>query len=1362
MSNNWICSPPVTNCTFTGNSAAITGGGIYNLNSDPTLKQCVLWANIAPTGTQIHDEGAIATSVSYCDVQGSWPGVGNIDKDPNLTPNPHLKAGSPCINAGDPAFVVNPLAPYDIDGENRIINGRVDIGADEYLDSDADGLPDWWESLHFESATGASFSADPDNDGLTNLQEYELFSSDPNADPIYVDDATDPSEDGSIDHPFDTIQEGLDAADDGDTVLVLAGTYTGAGNKELDFAGKSIVLNATTGAASTTIDCENSGRAFDFDNSETAGAAVISFTIENGQAGYGGAIRCDHAHPQFRDCIITTNTATVRGGGVYSTYSTLTFADCTISSNDPNGVWAEYGGAKILGTVILVTNDLVGNNLMLTGNGTIELYSGAKLDLADSEIRCSVAGMFDIIVETGEELVVGGESEIDLGDPAKSNPNYGTLDCKGKLKVKDKAKIIHANIHITQASIEDEAELSNNFIEVNSWAPYGLFYVDKKAKVYENVIHTDGDRIMNLYPEDSQYLIANNEIHMTITEGMGGTRAGLLELRGNPDFADGSCDPNSFFCRLDTVPDFDPNTWTLEELIFADGAKANLTNLVDFQYPYDEGGADEVLYVKHLVLGAGSVLNTSYNQIYYETLDGDPNCFRNEPLLGFSLINIALDDDIEFLVRVTHNNFVHPTDPNFNLIYVERIEDLEPDPAGMMRMQNIDTVDARAKGLFAKATGADVLVRFQYLFETSEPGTELIIYLSDVPELLSQNDPCRAEHYLEVARLLPPLDGQVGSVTRGSFGVFHEYVSPGNLDFVRGTRIEFELTGPNGASILINNWDPQVQCSVFTCKDIDGEYGVTVADFLTVIGEYGESAEMLSDGTSSVCLDGVFSDDGYVDSGDVISWDWTLSSLEDRTNLCNTELPLTEGAAKSGGMATAGVTLPGPVEYEGALLVAGKMYDPSKYNPAGENPYLEVFSSDGLYGYNEQTGFMGQFAPAFERANGRLMSDVDGKLYQLNLEEGLVRLEDEQPIVPTGQDSVSGALEPRHGVQADIYVGLQGGTNNWSGRPILDAAFDFDGGFVYVVPVVVDPNGYEPYTTAAKLGLLEGENPPYQVLQLYDDPNAASPNDNRKLDWLREIEVDSDGYVYVTNAHSINESDILWVYDADTGQMEKRLTFSHDPNSSSYLPAPIGLHVSDTTGMLYLASSQNDPCSDSTSVYAMSTEDLIQSPADPNIQTIKINDMGHITDMTHDPVTGTLWVVGFQMGDIPDFVEPTEEPFYEPYIAQIPYRSAGPVDANCISDSVPGPENDLALPISIVWTGETKCGLADLDGSGEVNLVDFAIFSDYWLQSNCIFSTWCGGADMDPFFNNRGQVNVVDLDIFAQYWLEGDCSGSGG
>jgi len=46
------------------------------------------------------------------------------------------------------------------------------------IDSDSDGLPNWWEMAYFGSTTAATPGADADGDGATNLQEY-VAGSDP-------------------------------------------------------------------------------------------------------------------------------------------------------------------------------------------------------------------------------------------------------------------------------------------------------------------------------------------------------------------------------------------------------------------------------------------------------------------------------------------------------------------------------------------------------------------------------------------------------------------------------------------------------------------------------------------------------------------------------------------------------------------------------------------------------------------------------------------------------------------------------------------------------------------------------------------------------------------------------------------------------------------------------------------------------------------------------------------------------------------------------------------------------------------------------------------------------------------------------
>ena len=67
----------------------------------------------------------------------------------------------------------------DIHNESRPCGAVADLGWDEFVDTDGDGMPDWWEvltGLHPNDPSDADL--DSDGDGWTNLEEYTA-STDP-------------------------------------------------------------------------------------------------------------------------------------------------------------------------------------------------------------------------------------------------------------------------------------------------------------------------------------------------------------------------------------------------------------------------------------------------------------------------------------------------------------------------------------------------------------------------------------------------------------------------------------------------------------------------------------------------------------------------------------------------------------------------------------------------------------------------------------------------------------------------------------------------------------------------------------------------------------------------------------------------------------------------------------------------------------------------------------------------------------------------------------------------------------------------------------------------------------------------------
>ncbi|MBL1217033.1 MAG: hypothetical protein D8M59_06000 [Planctomycetes bacterium] len=137
---------------------------------------------------------------------------------------------------------------------------------------------------------------------------------------------------------YPTIQQAIDAAIDGDEIIVSPGTY----NEAINFYGKAVYLHSSDGAEVTTIDARaEDTSAVKCMNGETADTILEGFTITRGKGRfdrgtrhrYGGGLFCWDSGPTVRHCRLTANTAGY-GGGIYASEApTLTLEDCVIERN---------------------------------------------------------------------------------------------------------------------------------------------------------------------------------------------------------------------------------------------------------------------------------------------------------------------------------------------------------------------------------------------------------------------------------------------------------------------------------------------------------------------------------------------------------------------------------------------------------------------------------------------------------------------------------------------------------------------------------------------------------------------------------------------------------------------------------------------------------------------------------------------------------------------------------------------------------------------------------------------------------------------------------------------------------------------
>lgn len=203
----------------------------------------------------------------------------------------------------------------------------------------------------------------------------------------------------NVPNDFSTIQAAINAAVDGDIVIVEPNTYTGDGNRDIDFNGLAITVRSTDPddpdiVAATIIDCNGipgdpgiPHRGFYFNSGEGPDSVLSGVTITNAYASLGGAIHCD-ADATIRNCVMTGNSS-YGGGGIYTgSYRSPIIINCLFSINsafDGGGIYNE-----IYSTPSITNCTFSGNSANHSGGGIFNRQ--ANPNIANCDFIANSAG----------------------------------------------------------------------------------------------------------------------------------------------------------------------------------------------------------------------------------------------------------------------------------------------------------------------------------------------------------------------------------------------------------------------------------------------------------------------------------------------------------------------------------------------------------------------------------------------------------------------------------------------------------------------------------------------------------------------------------------------------------------------------------------------------------------------------------------------------------------------------------------------------------------------------------------------------------------------------------------------------------
>ena len=226
-----------------------------------------------------------------------------------------------------------------------------------------------------------------------------------------------------------TIQEAIDAAVDGDTVLVAPGTYV----ENIDFLGKAITVASEAGPEETIIDGNQSGSAVTFVLGEGLTSVLSGFTVQNGNATFGAGVTLLGSSPTIIGNIFDSNNQGGGGfgAGIGGNNSSPTIEQNVFRNNTCDDQWTSGVVSFVNGSSPLIVNNIFESNPCRAINMTIPVGYQPKI-INNTMVMNRVGVRVDRRVNTSfqtylNNIIAGNDIglEVDFGSE-DYNPTWGS------------------------------------------------------------------------------------------------------------------------------------------------------------------------------------------------------------------------------------------------------------------------------------------------------------------------------------------------------------------------------------------------------------------------------------------------------------------------------------------------------------------------------------------------------------------------------------------------------------------------------------------------------------------------------------------------------------------------------------------------------------------------------------------------------------------------------------------------------------------------------------------------------------------------------------------------------------------------